>query len=105
MFRARHMIFLMLLPVAAAAAQAQLTPAARAQTTVPRPEYPRPEFVRAEWMNLNGPWDFAIDQSDTGEERGQHLRLLRPAQVRDRGQPFRSQQPVLDKNFLFSTIC
>ena len=35
----------------------------------PRPEYPRPEFQRAEWLNLNGLWDFALDLSDSGEER------------------------------------
>jgi hypothetical protein len=23
--------------------------------------YPRPQFQRAQWINLNGPWDFAID--------------------------------------------
>lgn len=62
MIRTRRTIFLALLLVAAVAAQAQ--------TPVPRPEYPRPEFVRGEWMNLNGPWDFAIDLSDTGKERG-----------------------------------
>lgn len=37
---------------------------------VPRPEYPRPELVRADWLNLNGDWAFAVDQSDSGEERG-----------------------------------
>ncbi|MGB9862494.1 MAG: glycoside hydrolase family 2 protein [Candidatus Saccharicenans sp.] len=37
---------------------------------IPRPEYPRPDFVRAEWLNLNGEWDFALDLSDSGEERG-----------------------------------
>jgi hypothetical protein len=24
------------------------------------PEYPRPQMVRQEWLNLNGPWDYAI---------------------------------------------
>jgi beta-galactosidase/beta-glucuronidase len=43
---------------------------AQAQARLPRPEYPRPEFVRADWLNLNGPWDFFIDLSDSGEERG-----------------------------------
>lgn len=37
---------------------------------VPRPEYPRPQFVRDAWLNLNGTWQFEIDRSDTGLERG-----------------------------------
>ncbi|MCX8159340.1 MAG: beta-galactosidase [Candidatus Saccharicenans sp.] len=37
---------------------------------LPRPEYPRPELVRSRWLNLNGEWDFALDLSDSGEERG-----------------------------------
>ncbi|MEW2290967.1 sugar-binding domain-containing protein [Streptomyces sp. NPDC047841] len=36
----------------------------------PRPEYPRPQFVRDAWLNLNGTWQFEIDLSDTGLERG-----------------------------------
>jgi beta-galactosidase/beta-glucuronidase len=36
---------------------------------IPRPEYPRPEMVRTEWQNLNGWWDFALDLSDSGEEK------------------------------------
>ncbi|MEU6403350.1 sugar-binding domain-containing protein [Streptomyces sp. NPDC046985] len=36
----------------------------------PRPEYPRPQFVREAWLNLNGPWQFETDRSDTGLERG-----------------------------------
>ncbi len=41
-----------------------------AHTSIPRPEYPRPQFVRNEWLNLNGVWQFEIDQADTGWERG-----------------------------------
>ena len=37
---------------------------------IPRPEYPRPQFVRKEWLCLNGRWEFAIDQGDSGLERG-----------------------------------
>jgi beta-galactosidase/beta-glucuronidase len=38
--------------------------------SVPRPEYPRPQFVRRDWLNLNGTWQFEIDQGDSGLERG-----------------------------------
>jgi beta-galactosidase/beta-glucuronidase len=37
---------------------------------VPRPEYPRPNAARQDWMNLNGTWQFEIDRSDSGLERG-----------------------------------
>lgn len=38
--------------------------------TIPRPEYPRPQFVRESWINLNGVWDFEIDNGKSGAERG-----------------------------------
>lgn len=37
---------------------------------MPRPEYPRPQFVRDRWLCLNGVWEFEVDKSDTGRERG-----------------------------------
>lgn len=46
---------------------AGLTPDGR---PVPRPEYPRPSAARPRWMNLNGPWQFEPDPSDSGLERG-----------------------------------
>ena len=42
---------------------------------VPRPEYPRPQFVRREWLNLNGEWEFAFDDSNRGRELGWHFGL------------------------------
>ncbi len=36
----------------------------------PRPEHPRPDFWRPTWINLNGEWDFQVDQGDSGFERG-----------------------------------
>ena len=39
-------------------------------TDMPRPEHPRPQFVRDHWLNLNGTWDFEIDRSDSGLDRG-----------------------------------
>jgi beta-galactosidase/beta-glucuronidase len=37
---------------------------------LPRPEHPRPQFERDDWLNLNGEWDFEVDQGDSGFERG-----------------------------------
>jgi hypothetical protein len=28
------------------------------------PEYPRPQLVRADWLNLNGPWDYAVSKKE-----------------------------------------
>lgn len=36
---------------------------------IPRNEYPRPNMVRDEWQNLNGEWDFEIDNCISDEER------------------------------------
>jgi beta-galactosidase/beta-glucuronidase len=38
--------------------------------SVPRSEYPRPQFARRDWLCLNGPWQFEIDQGDSGLDRG-----------------------------------
>lgn len=35
----------------------------------PRPEYPRPQLVRPDWINLNGVWNFEVDNSKSGKER------------------------------------
>ena len=43
---------------------------------VPRPEHPRPTCVRPDWLNLNGQWEFEIDQGDSGLERGLRDRPL-----------------------------
>ena len=49
---------------------AQLDAPLSAATEVPRPEHPRPQLQRPAWLNLNGTWQFEIDRSDTGRERG-----------------------------------
>ena len=36
---------------------------------IPRSEHPKPQFQRDNWMNLNGPWAFEIDQGRSGEAR------------------------------------
>ncbi|WP_056950880.1 glycoside hydrolase family 2 protein [Lacticaseibacillus nasuensis] len=38
-------------------------------TTIPRPEFPEPQFQRDHWQNLNGQWDFLIDDGDSGLDR------------------------------------
>ncbi len=46
------------------------------KTSVPRPEYPRPQWMRRDWLCLNGPWQFEIDQGDSGLDRGLITRPL-----------------------------
>lgn len=36
---------------------------------IPRNEYPRPTLVRDEWINLNGCWQFEIDNAMVGTEK------------------------------------
>ncbi len=40
-----------------------------ASDSIPRPEHPRPRLRRERWLNLNGPWDFAIDGPESVHER------------------------------------
>ena len=35
-----------------------------------RLEHPNPQFERKNWQNLNGQWQFEIDDSISGRERG-----------------------------------
>ena len=57
---------------------------------IPRPEYPRPQFVRERWLCLNGAWQFEIDASDTGLERG----LLERALAHEITVPFCPESPL-----------
>ncbi len=41
-----------------------------ASTNIPRPEHPDPQRFRNTWINLNGPWDFAIDAGRNGLNAG-----------------------------------
>ena len=41
---------------------------------IPRNEYPRPQFVRKDWRNLNGEWEFEIDNAMVGKEKEFYLR-------------------------------
>ncbi len=33
-------------------------------------DYPRPQFIRKEWTNLNGEWEFRMDDENRGEQEG-----------------------------------
>ena len=37
--------------------------------TMPRPEHPRPDRKRGSWINLNGQWEFEIDNAKVGLEK------------------------------------
>jgi len=41
-------------------------------SSIPRPEHPRPDFERKAWQNLNGEWQFGVDSSKSGLEKGWH---------------------------------
>ncbi|MGH7734432.1 MAG: sugar-binding domain-containing protein, partial [Gemmatimonadales bacterium] len=53
--------------VSTASAQSTLVTrwAATVDTAHPMPEYPRPELRRPAWVDLNGPWDYAIRPANT----------------------------------------
>ena len=38
-------------------------------SNIPRCEHPRPDRLRQEWLNLNGVWDFEIDNAKVGLEK------------------------------------
>jgi hypothetical protein len=37
---------------------------------IPRQEHPKPQFMRKGYINLNGQWQFEIDNGLSGEARG-----------------------------------
>ena len=41
--------------------------------SIPRPEHPNPQFERKNWQNLNGVWEFEIDNSKSGIDRKLYL--------------------------------
>jgi len=60
-----------------------LTPWAK-EVTLDRPvlpEYPRPQLVRDAWLNLNGPWDYAITPRDAAAPAAYAGKILVPFPV------------------------
>src|SRR6266567_8564315 len=47
----------------------------------PHPEYPRPLMERKEWLNLNGPWDFAVRPKDENRPAAFDGKILVPFPV------------------------
>ena len=41
--------------------------------SIPRSEHPNPQFERENWLNLNGVWEFEIDNSKSGIDRKLYL--------------------------------
>ena len=56
--------------IAALALLCALPLASMASAAIPRPEHPRPDFQRDNWLNLNGEWQFEIDDQGDGLNRG-----------------------------------
>lgn len=50
-------------------------------TDIPRPEHPRPDFERSAWQNLNGEWQFAVDDSKSGLEKAWHTGVEFPQRI------------------------
>lgn len=69
-------------------------------STIFRPEHPEPRFQRAQWLNLNGPWQFAFDPNLIGEQARWYLqnRYSNPPLY---GTRFRIEQKPLTINVPF----
>ena len=67
------------LPIAAATLQTPWT--ADVSPTNALPDYPRPQMVRPDWLNLNGPWDYAITADSVHPPAGYEGKILVPYPV------------------------
>ena len=48
---------------------------------VPRPEHPRPDRLRKNWLSLNGPWRFAFDEKNVGNQEGWYREKTYPLEI------------------------
>ena len=68
-------------PACAVGAADQVGGERQTMRDIPRPEHPRPDFERKAWQNLNGEWQFAIDTSKSGLEKGWHTGVEFPRRI------------------------
>ena len=52
--------------------------AADVDAQLPWPEYPRPQMVRGRWLNLNGPWEYALVARDAARPEAFDGEILVP---------------------------
>jgi beta-galactosidase/beta-glucuronidase len=71
------LLIALLIPASVRAAELQ----GGEMSTTPRPEHPRPDFERKAWQILNGEWQFAIDNSKSGLEKGWHTGVEFPRRI------------------------
>lgn len=60
------------------------------------PQYPRPDFTRPHqsWTPLNGPWDFAFDDTDSGLDSNWHIQGIPRGNVQTITVPYVFQCPA-----------
>jgi beta-galactosidase/beta-glucuronidase len=74
----RPLISLTTAPAQAAKSPIETRWAKQVSRKNPLPEYPRPQLVRADWMNLNGPWEYAISPATSPEPQQWSGQILVP---------------------------
>ncbi|HEU5358229.1 MAG TPA: galactose-1-epimerase [Gemmatimonadales bacterium] len=95
------LLLLFALAASVASAQSRLVTrwAAAVDTLHPLPEYPRPEMRRSSWLDLNGPWDYAIQDGHAARPEHWDGRIVVPFAVESQLSGVR--RPVLPSQALW----